>query len=426
MAIPKFYLENREGKTENIPIVLKYSFNGQRLEYFTQHKVDKKFYEKAYWKTQNGRAIKKKAPDSEFLNDSLNIIKEHVQNIEIIAKATGVPLTTDYFRKELNKRLKTKKKTEAEINADSCPLTFIKFFEDFIERSKTRVNNKGQLLSRSTPIKYTTVKNMLEEFEKERKKQIEFKDIDKRFYDELVTYMITKKKYSINTYGRAIKFIKTVLNAASELGLNTRMDYKTALKGVTEPSDSTYLTEAELVKMFEYDLSNNFRLERVRDLFLIGCWTGLRFSDFTTIQPGDINGDRIRVRTKKTNHKVIIPIHKTVREIFEKYHYELPSAISNQKFNKYISEVAELAEISEPFTKTITRAGKIETTTLPKYKFVTSHVARRSFATNAYKRKVEPLLIMAITGHKTETEFLKYLKVTEEEKAQMFQDAAKW
>jgi len=132
------------------------------------------------------------------------------------------------------------------------------------------------------------------------------------------------------------------------------------------------------------------------------------------------------LKTQKTKHTVTIPIHPTVRAILEKYNYELPPAISNQKFNKYIREVAEAAKINEPFTKHITKGGKSLSIPMKKYEAVSSHVARRSFATNAYKRKIEPLLIMAITGHKTETEFLKYIKVTDEEKAAMFESAAQW
>jgi len=267
---------------------------------------------------------------------------------------------------------------------------------------------------------------MLKEFFEFLGKDADFEDLDKQFYSELVNYMIEEKKYSINTYGRAIKFIKTVLHSATEQGYNTKMDYKLVFKGTSEPSDSTYLNEIELENLFKLDLSNDFRLDRVRDLFLIGCWTGLRFSDFTTIKKEDINGDRIRVKTQKTRHKVIIPIHPTVRAIIEKYNFELPPAISNQKFNEYLKEVAIKAEINEPFTKNITKGGKSISITHPKHDFITSHVARRSFATNAYKRKIEPLLIMAITGHKTETEFLKYLKITDEEKADLFELSINW
>jgi integrase len=130
--------------------------------------------------------------------------------------------------------------------------------------------------------------------------------------------------------------------------------------------------------------------------------------------------------TQKTKQSVIIPLHPTVKAILEKYDYQLPPAISNQKFNDYLGEVCEDAKINEPYTKYITRAGEREVITGEKHKFITSHSARRTFATNAFKRKISPLLIMSITGHKAEVEFIKYLKVTADERAEMFAEMAKW
>lgn len=422
MAKIKFYLERRKDKTSDLPIILKYSFLNQRLEYYTGYRVDKNHYNEFYWKdpNQNKKPVKKSAPRSEFINENLLILVSHIQNIQTNAKALGIPISPDYIKEELNKLVKSKPE-------ESKRVTFMQYFDMYIEHCKTGVNQKtGHLLSKSAAIKYTTIKNLFKDFEDHRGKDVDFDDFDKDLYNEFVNYMITEKKYAINTYGRAVKFVKTVLNSATEQGYNSKQDFKSAFKGVSEPSDSTYLTETELEAINKLDLSGNFKLDRVRDLFLVGCWTGLRFSDFTTIRKEDINGDRIRIKTLKTKHKVVIPIHPTVKQILEKYNYELPPAISNQKFNDYLGEVAKKAELNELFTKHITKGGKAISVTKSKYEFVTSHVARRSFATNAYKRNIEPLLIMAITGHKTETEFLKYIKVTDEEKADLFAERANW
>ena len=421
MAQVKFYIEKRAGKTENLPILLKYSFNGQRLEYYTGYRTDLNSYNEGYYKKTKADPIKTKAPDAEYLNENLGNLKKHIQNIETAAKRDGIVLTSAYFKKELDKLVKAKPQPITE------KMTLLKFFDVYIEYCKTGINEKtGYKLSKANAVKYGNIKNVVEAFGKHRRKEVDFQDIDKNLYNELINYMISEKKYSINTYGRAIKFIKTVLHAATQAGHNTRLDYKILFKGVSEPSESTYLSETELETMFALDLSNDFKHERVRDLFLVGCWTGLRFGDFTTIKKEDINGDRIRVKTEKTRHKVIIPIHPTVKLILEKYKYELPPAISNQKFNDYIGEVAEMAKIEELFTKNITKAGENLSLTKPKYEYITSHVARRSFATNSYLRGVEPLLIMAITGHKTEKEFQKYLKISDEQYANKYEEAANW
>lgn len=420
----KFQLHKRGEAKTNLPILLRYTFGkGQRFEYYTGlHANDSWFIEKYYTKT-SGKPIKASVKDAGYLNDKIDEIKGNVQKIERIAIANNIPLTVEYFRSELDRMMKPEK---VEVVEKQKPITFMQVFDVYIERCKISTNKNGHKLSAALPIKYTTVKNMLEKFNTFRGAEVDFKDFDSSLYDELVNYMLTEKDYSINTYGRVIKFIKTVLRYATDKGYNTKLDFQTAFIGKSEESDSIYLTEEELEAMYKKDFSDNLRLDRVRDLFLIGCWTGLRFSDFTTIQKADINGDRIRLKTQKTKHTVTIPIHPTVRAILEKYNYQLPPAISNQRFNEYIREVAVAAQINSPFTKHITKGGKSLSTEMLKNEAVSSHVARRSFATNAYKRKIEPLLIMAITGHKTETEFLKYIKVTEEEKAAMFESQAKW
>jgi len=124
----------------------------------------------------------------------------------------------------------------------------------------------------------------------------------------------------------------------------------------------------------------------------------------------------------KTGGKVWIPLHPMVEYIINKYDGLLPDVPSNQKFNDYIKEVGELTEINEPFKKSITKGGVKQTTVYKKWELVSTHTARRSFATNAYNVGVPSLTIMAITGHKTETSFLKYIKVTPKEHALKLKD----
>ena len=154
-------------------------------------------------------------------------------------------------------------------------------------------------------------------------------------------------------------------------------------------------------------------------MFLIGCYTGLRFSDFTEINPENIvsNNTVIQVRTKKTGQRVSIPLHKTVRKILKKYKNNLPKAYTNQTMNEYLKEVVSLAGIKELIETTITKGGKVEKNVLPKFKLVSTHTARRSFATNLYLAEVPSISIMKITGHKTERSFLQYIRVTQRENA---------
>jgi len=179
--------------------------------------------------------------------------------------------------------------------------------------------------------------------------------------------------------------------------------------------------------LFNVDLSGNPRLCRVRDLFLIGCYTGLRFSDFTELQPGNFKKtaegkEFIEMMTRKTGVKVTIPVKSELREILSGYDYQPPKAISNQNFNEYLKEVGELAGLIEPTMLTRFRNGKRIDQTFPKYELMTTHTARRSFATNAYKAGVPVKYIMSVTGHKTEREFYKYVRIRPDEHALLVSD----
>ena len=154
-------------------------------------------------------------------------------------------------------------------------------------------------------------------------------------------------------------------------------------------------------------------MDRVRDMFVIGCYTGLRFSDLTRIQPQHVENGMITIEQSKTGNEVIIPMVKEVLPILEKYKSALPK-ISNQKYNEYLNEVCKKCEVlGKEITTTGIKGGKKIITIQPKYESVSSHTARRSFATNEFKAgDLEISEIMAITGHKTEKSFYKYIRET--------------
>jgi len=332
--------------------------------------------------------------------------------------AKGEILTPEVFKTGLDNKLKARpaKKTEQE-----TPITLLQYFDIFVEDTKTRTNEKtGRKLSKAMPKKYNNIKNLFKDFCTHEGFVYDFKDINSNFHKRFVAYMLNEKNYSVNTYGRALKFVKTLISKATKDGYNTNLYYQ-KIVGVQEESESIYLNEAELQKIYKLDLSNRPWLEKVRDLFIIGCNTGLRFSDYTTISPDDIQGYKLRNNAQKTNSKIVIPLLADTKAILQKYNFQLPKAISNQKFNESLKKIAEEAGIKENVTTHITRGGVMETTKQFKYELVTSHVARRSFATNYYLMGIDTLQIMAITGHKTEKEFLKYVKVTRDEKADLFE-----
>jgi integrase len=147
-------------------------------------------------------------------------------------------------------------------------------------------------------------------------------------------------------------------------------------------------------------------------LFIIACDTGLRFSDLIELRNENIinNGSVIRIRTQKTGEVVIIPLKGKVKEILKKYEGIPPQAISNQKMNEYLKELGEMAELIEDVVISLTKGGTRQTETFKKFELITTHTARRSFATNAYLQNVPTISIMKITGHTTAKSFLKYIK----------------
>lgn len=172
-----------------------------------------------------------------------------------------------------------------------------------------------------------------------------------------------------------------------------------------------YLDEDELMKIYYLDLTDSPGRERTRDLFIIASYTGLRYSDVSRLRREQILNDQIRVKTVKTAQQLVIPLSPLVRIILQKYDYQPPQAVANQRMNVQLKEICERANIDTPVMK--------DGTVYKKFDLVSSHTARRSFATNAYKRNVPTLAIMAITGHTTEKSFMKYIKITPEQYAEL-------
>lgn len=179
------------------------------------------------------------------------------------------------------------------------------------------------------------------------------------------------------------------------------------------------------------DLSKNERLEKVRDLFVIGCWTGLRFSDLSNLKDENIDWDQQLIHISnsiKTGAILDIPIHPIVENIFKKYSEKtgsnIPISISNQKMNMYLKEIGALAGFSQEISK-VRKVGNTRTNLVnQKFQLITCHTARRSFASNNYLMGIPPYEIMAITGHKTERAFLTYIKLSRKQHAQSM--GARW
>jgi integrase len=194
-------------------------------------------------------------------------------------------------------------------------------------------------------------------------------------------------------------------------------------KNNKDNSVSPSLNEKELETIFKLDLQDFPMLDNARDLFLIGCWTGLRYSDFSRLKLENIDGEYIKIETKKTGETVIIWMHPVIMKILKKHNGEMPHTISLQKLNTYIKEFCKLIPMFDTDIEIIKTIGGEKTKqTFKKYEKITTHTARRSFASNMYHRKMKTYDIMKITGHNTERTFLNYVKITPKEHAEKMKD----
>lgn len=289
----------------------------------------------------------------------------------------------------------------------------VKYIEKHIESAKATRKE-------ATIKQYNNGLSKLKEYEKLQNVKLTFDKIDHAFYNSYLAFCMKNENLSTNSIGKLIKNIKMWMNSATEEGLNTNMIFNSrSFKKPIEEAETIYLCEAELA-LIKNTILPNKHLDNAKDIFLLACYTGVRFQDYHKLNTGNLikNGTMLKVRTEKTDEEVIIPLHPEAKRIIDKYN-GTPKIISNQKFNDYIKDVCKIAGIKEPISITRTVGGKKKTITLPKHEFVSSHTARRSFATNAYLAGVASLAIMAITGHRTEKVFLQYVRVSKEEHANL-------
>jgi integrase len=411
-----FYLTRPNVQTET-SIFAKINFEGFKLKYYTTEAIIPK-----YWNKETQRVKKSLREHPEF-NERLNRITSDIQTIYrkyLNDNDNKIP-TPEKLKSILDKELK---KIE---NPEDKLLSFFPFFENLINQSSNggRVQpTTGKPYSKATIQVYKNTYRRLREFQATRKRIIDFNTIDIDFYTDFTEYLSKRLNLATNTIGKDIKTIKTILNEATERGINTNLQFKSRkFSSTSEQTDSIYLSETELNEIEDLDLSSNQRLNNVRDLFLVGCYTGLRFSDFSILKPEQMKNGFIEIKEQtKTGNPVVIPIHPVVSRITQKHNGELPRAITNQKFNDYLKEIGIMVQsLHTPFETTITKGGFKLFKRLNKYELLTTHTARRSFATNEYLNGTPTITIMAITGHRTEKAFMRYIKLNPTDHAQLLQ-----
>jgi integrase len=301
----------------------------------------------------------------------------------------------------------------------AIPQNIVNYIDYYLEYKK---NDIGIMTVRRVRV----IKHKLQRLEIALERTIFIKDINDSFKREFQDYY-NKQSYSPNTQQREFKTIKSICYHASFSGLEVHPQLQ-SLKIKPQSVNHIYLTTDEIERISKVHLETEY-LENARDWLIISCYTGQRVSDFLRFRKSMIrkteSGSILEFRQKKTGKLMSIPLLKEVVAILDKRGGEFPRSLSDQKYNDYIKDVAEAAELFElaEGKKRIDITPKEDKSTwrdvtgnYPKWQLVSSHIGRRSFATNHYG-KVPTSVLIGITGHSSESQFLNYIQKSSQQTA---------
>ena len=413
-----FTLESRKKDgvliTENVPIRMRVNFASKRIEFTTGYRIDASKWDTDKQRVKNGCSNKLKQSASE-INASLLEYYTEIQSIFKRFEVEDVMPTPEQIKKAFN-ALHKPVSEEPKPKKEALPCDFFQVFDDFVEDCG-RQNNWTD----STFEKFAAVKNHLTNF----REGLTFEFFDERGLNDYISYLRDVKEMRNTTIGKQLSFLKWFLRWAFKKGVhqnNAYDSYKPKLKSTQKKI--IFLTWDELNRLREFKIpSNKQALERVRDVFLFQCFTGLRYSDVFNLRRSDIKGDHIEVTRVKTSDSLIIELNKHSKAILDKYKdvsFEddkvLP-VITNQKMNDYLKELAELAGIDEPVRQTYYRGNERIDEVTPKYALLGTHAGRRTFICNALALGIPPQVVMKWTGHSDYKAMKPYIDIADDIKA---------
>lgn len=419
-----FSLANKNKEISSIDILVR--FKGERYKRSSGESVNP-----AYWLGKGKNCSEKREyPHGKAVNARLKEIKKNCDAAcDNFTKKNEIPDDVDFW-KAVDILENKSKGVEIDEEEKKEEVLFVNFMQTFIDRYADEY-------SEDTIKQYKTAKKKILIYEEKHNVKLRFEDIDIDFYNTLKKDM-NEKGYSKNYFASIVKCVKAVFNEAKDIDKLHDLETVNNKKFVVawETADSIYLNDDELRKIHELQITEKLlrkyfpdlsksnlqnKLESciiVKNKFLTGCCTALRVGDFNKLNKVNIGKDFIKIATRKTEAPVIIPILPMLREIIDSG-FDITTRISDQKINDQIKDICMMTGIDELVEITKSQGGKKKRMTFKKYEIVTTHTARRSGATNLYKAGIPAISIMKITGHKTEQAFMKYIKITAEENAEM-------
>lgn len=385
-----------------IPVRMLITLNGQRIRRSVKNV---KTLEKD-WKGQRIKPNLKSEPYNCHIeyNKELDDLEARVKQIFRSILLNGTSNAKEYLLDNLDNPNKLQL---------GSSYNFVDAFQEFIDTSKSTKAN-------GTIKKYTSTINFIKDFSQATGYNLSFDNITVDFYEKFRDYAFEERNTLNNYFGRLIAGTKTFMNWSFERGYHSNIEFK-KFKTIHNNIEVIYLTMDELMRLYNYPFDSK-RLEHVRDFYCFGCFTGLRFSDLKQLRPSNVYEDHIRLNIQKTktiDHK--IPLNKYAKAILDKYKdtiYEPLPAISGQKFNKYIKECCEDADIDEEINITRYIGQKRVDKVMPKHKLITSHTARKTFVTNSLILGMKEIIVRNITGHKDEASFKRYVEIADDFKKQ--------
>ena len=371
--------------------------DGERFVYSTGEKIEPRLWDARVQQPKRTK-VQKDQETINSINLQLNRYLEVYQQLNNHFRSTDQVLTKQVLKAEFDQRFKNIRSIQG----------FWEHYAAFCE-----LNHRLGKWQPSTCQRYSVLKNLLLAFE-DINGSLSLDKINNHWYADFKHFCEQNKKHQVNTFGRNLGLLKTFLRYCFEEGF-TKNDQFKKFKVKREVTYQEVLDMNEVKRIYAFDLSENKRLERVRDIFILGCLTGMRYSDYKRIKRENVVNDVIRIREVKDKSKTLeIPLSSWAKEILDKYDYNLP-VISEQKFREYIKETARLVGFTEQVIKASRIGNAIKEESKRRCDLISTHTARRTFITIMKNKGVPDKVIMKITGHKSLSSFHRYYRPNDED-----------
>lgn len=372
---------------------------GKTFVYSTGEKIHPKNWDFDNKRPANLSGRKKDAELRRSIDTQLSrysiFFKELISRYKTINEKLTIEMARDEFNVEF-------KKVSNKVS------DFFKVYDLFLQDK--RDDKSDQANTKSTIKRYEYNKKLLKDFQTNESYNLRFNTINKDFYNAFISYCVEIKKHSANTLSRNIGLFKTFMNWSISRKFTYNDEFRQFKNIKRFKTDEIALTKEQVDDIYKFDLKDNKKLERVRDLFIFGCSTGMRYSNYSKVKKNDIIDGFINVIDDKDKSKSLsIPVNRYSTEILKKYSYKLPK-ISNQKFNEYLKELFQAMKYNDIVKKTMRYGNEIIETETTFSERISSHTARRSFITIMKNEGVPDKVIMSYTGHKSIEVFNNYYR----------------